>query len=171
MFLTGPLQRVSLPRDPERARSPVPPDRGHGIVAMDLVQVYMVGLQTPETGLHTVHNVAGRSPDIIPPRRLNEFIGPAWPTVPMALKSRLPWPNVMVPKQSLETRRPALWSVAYSMMPSNCSVPLWMARKNVETRVGHGVGPFAHQVAGPSEPKGVAAKRWSLTRWHGQGGW
>src|SRR6202011_5250979 len=43
-------------------------DRGHGIVAMDLVQVDMVGLQTAETGLHTVHNVAARSPDVIPPR-------------------------------------------------------------------------------------------------------
>src|SRR6202030_2058560 len=43
-------------------------DRGHGIVAMDLVQVNMVGLQTAETGLYTVHNVAARSPDVIPPR-------------------------------------------------------------------------------------------------------
>src|SRR5438132_3868921 len=42
-------------------------DRGHGIVAMDLVQVDMVGLQTAETGLHTVHNVAARSADVIPP--------------------------------------------------------------------------------------------------------
>src|SRR6202521_4269589 len=43
-------------------------DRGHEIVAMDLVQVDMVGLQTAETGLHTVHNLAARSPDVIPPR-------------------------------------------------------------------------------------------------------
>src|ERR1700732_1562724 len=43
-------------------------DRGHGIVAMDLVQVDMVGLQTAEARLHTVHNVAARSPDVIPPR-------------------------------------------------------------------------------------------------------
>ena len=35
---------------------------------MDLVQVDMVGLQTAETGLHTVHNVAARSPDVVPPR-------------------------------------------------------------------------------------------------------
>src|SRR6266404_3526892 len=42
-------------------------DRGHGIVAMDLVQVDMVGLQTAETGLHTVHNVAARSADVTPP--------------------------------------------------------------------------------------------------------
>src|SRR6202040_3317412 len=35
---------------------------------MDLVQVDMVGLQTAETGLHTVHNVAPRSPDVIPSR-------------------------------------------------------------------------------------------------------
>src|SRR6202043_2292313 len=43
-------------------------DRGHGIVAMDLVQVDMVGLQPEETGLHTVHNVAARSPNVIPAR-------------------------------------------------------------------------------------------------------
>src|SRR6202030_3354292 len=43
-------------------------DRGHGIVAMDLVQVDVVGLQSAETGLHTVHDVAARSPDVIPPR-------------------------------------------------------------------------------------------------------
>src|ERR1700681_4664659 len=43
-------------------------DRGHGIVAMNLVQIDMVGLQTAEAGLHTVHNVAARSPDVIPPR-------------------------------------------------------------------------------------------------------
>src|SRR6202043_3799837 len=42
-------------------------DRRYGIVAMDLVQVDMVGLQTAETGLDTVHNVAPRSPDVIPP--------------------------------------------------------------------------------------------------------
>src|SRR6202030_3910779 len=42
-------------------------DRGHGIVAMDLVQVDMVGLQTAEAGLHTVHNVAARSTDVISP--------------------------------------------------------------------------------------------------------
>src|SRR4029077_11394997 len=43
-------------------------DRGHAIVGMDLVQVDMVGLQTAETGLHTVQNVTARSPDVIPPR-------------------------------------------------------------------------------------------------------
>src|SRR3984893_6145771 len=43
-------------------------DRGHGIVGMDLVQVDMVDLQTAETGLHTVHNAAARSPDVIPTR-------------------------------------------------------------------------------------------------------
>src|SRR6267378_8707156 len=43
-------------------------DRGHGIIAMNLVQVNMVGLQTAETGLHSVHNVAARGPDVIPPR-------------------------------------------------------------------------------------------------------
>jgi len=35
---------------------------------MDLVKVDMVGLQTAETGLHSVYNVAPRSPDVIPPR-------------------------------------------------------------------------------------------------------
>jgi hypothetical protein len=35
---------------------------------MDLVQVNIVGLQTAETGLHSVHNVTTRSPDVIPPR-------------------------------------------------------------------------------------------------------
>jgi hypothetical protein len=43
-------------------------DRSHGIVAMDLVQVNIVGLQTAETGLHCVHNVTARSPDVIRPR-------------------------------------------------------------------------------------------------------
>src|SRR6202035_5161722 len=43
-------------------------DRGHGIVAMDLVQVNIVGLQPAETGVHSVHNVSARSPDVIPPR-------------------------------------------------------------------------------------------------------
>ena len=35
---------------------------------MDLVEVDMVGLQTAEAVLHTVHNVAAGSPDVIPPR-------------------------------------------------------------------------------------------------------
>src|SRR6202166_4686656 len=43
-------------------------DRGHGIVAMNLVQIDVVGLQAAETGLYSVHNVAARSPDVIPPR-------------------------------------------------------------------------------------------------------
>jgi hypothetical protein len=34
---------------------------------MDLVQVDMVGLQTAEAGLHSVHDVTARSPDVIPP--------------------------------------------------------------------------------------------------------
>jgi NAD(P)-dependent dehydrogenase (short-subunit alcohol dehydrogenase family) len=37
-----------------------------------------------------------------------------------ARSAPLPSPKVIVPKQSLETRRPVLPSVAYSMMPSNC---------------------------------------------------
>src|SRR5258705_2272808 len=43
-------------------------DRSDGIVAVDLVQIDMVGLQTAKTGLHTVHNVASRSPEFIPAR-------------------------------------------------------------------------------------------------------
>src|ERR1700687_4155725 len=43
-------------------------DRGDAIVAMDLVQVDVVGLQTAETGLHRVHNVPARGPDVIAPR-------------------------------------------------------------------------------------------------------
>src|SRR6202045_4718746 len=42
-------------------------DRGHGAVAMDLVKIDMVGLQAAESGLHSVHNVAAGSPDVIPP--------------------------------------------------------------------------------------------------------
>src|SRR5229473_7301979 len=52
------------------------------------------------------------------PRSIEVLTGssaPAWPTVLMALKRPLPSPNVMVPKQSFETRRPVLPSVAYSM--------------------------------------------------------
>src|SRR5258705_4823577 len=40
---------------------------GHGIVAMNLVQIDMVGLQAAETGLYSVHNVAARSADVISP--------------------------------------------------------------------------------------------------------
>ena len=32
------------------------------------LQSYIRGTQTAETGIHTVHNVAARSPDVIPPR-------------------------------------------------------------------------------------------------------
>src|SRR5258707_10680038 len=46
---------------------------------------------------------------------LTSSSAPAWPTALMALKIPLPSPNVMVPKQSFETRRPVLPSVAYSM--------------------------------------------------------
>src|ERR1700722_16265430 len=48
----------------------------------------------------------------------------AWPTALMALKSPLPSPNVIVPKQNLETTRPVLPSVAYSMVFSFCELPL-----------------------------------------------
>src|ERR1700686_3106582 len=47
---------------------------------------------------------------------LTSSSAPAWPTPLMSLKSPLPSPNVMVPKQSFETRRPVLPSVAYSMI-------------------------------------------------------
>src|SRR3979411_3061652 len=40
-------------------------NRGHCIVAMNLVQIDMVGLQAAETGLYSVHNVAARSADVI----------------------------------------------------------------------------------------------------------
>src|ERR1700726_1002648 len=43
-------------------------DGGNGIVAVDLIQVDMVGLQTAEACLHAVHNVTARSPDVISPR-------------------------------------------------------------------------------------------------------
>src|SRR5712664_2165780 len=42
-------------------------NRGHGIVAMNLVQIDMVGLQAAETGFYSVHNVAARSADVISP--------------------------------------------------------------------------------------------------------
>src|SRR5882757_1881202 len=48
---------------------------------------------------------------------LTSSSAPAWPTVLIALKSPLPSPNVIVPKQSFETRRPVWPSVAYSTMP------------------------------------------------------
>src|ERR1700692_2193050 len=46
---------------------------------------------------------------------LTSSSAPACPTLLIALKSPLPSPNVMVPKQSFETRRPVLPSVAYCM--------------------------------------------------------
>src|SRR6267142_4609419 len=49
---------------------------------------------------------------------------PAWPTALMPLKRPLPSPNVMVPKQSFETRRPVLPSVAYSMAFSFSTITL-----------------------------------------------
>src|SRR5580692_10157148 len=41
----------------------------------------------------------------------------------MALKIPLPSPNVIVPKQSFETRRPVFPSVAYFMMPPIVDCP------------------------------------------------
>src|ERR1700682_869620 len=46
---------------------------------------------------------------------LTSSSAPGWPTAILALKIPLPSPNVMVPKQSFETRRPVLPSVAYFM--------------------------------------------------------
>src|SRR6202040_1790289 len=48
---------------------------------------------------------------------LTNSSAPAWSTPLSALKSPLPSPNVMVPKQSFETRSPVLPSVEYSKMP------------------------------------------------------
>src|ERR1700692_3924742 len=76
---------------------------------------------------------------------------PSWSTALIALKRPLPSPNVIVPKQSLETRRPVLPSVAYSMMPSNCWYLRGCYENNAEKRVGR---PFAHQAADLSERGG-----------------
>src|ERR1700722_8562270 len=56
----------------------------------------------------------------MPPSRaiLTNSSAPAWSTVLRALKSPLPSPNVMVPKQSFETKRPVSPSVAYFMSVS-----------------------------------------------------
>src|SRR5882757_8321936 len=61
---------------------------------------------------------------------------PAWPTALMPLKSPLPSPNVMVPKQSFETRRPVLPSVAYSMAYSFLVKPKSHWREGVERLYG-----------------------------------
>src|ERR1700683_4410583 len=55
----------------------------------------------------------------MPPSRaiLTNSSAPVWSTPLRALKSPLPSPNVMVPKQSFETRSPVLPSVEYSKMP------------------------------------------------------
>src|SRR6202790_2017043 len=52
-----------------------------------------------------------------------------WPTVLMALKRPLPSPKVMVPKQSFETRRPVLPSVAYSIAFSFLESPKCLREK------------------------------------------
>src|ERR1700730_5093516 len=62
---------------------------------------------------------------------LTSSSAPAWPTLLMALKIPLPSPNVMVPKQSLETRRPVLPSVAYSMTFSVLVSPKFPWREGV----------------------------------------
>src|SRR5882757_6778276 len=53
----------------------------------------------------------------------------AWPTLLIALKSPLPSPNVMVPKQSFDTRRPVLPSVAYFMEFSLLVSPKFLWRE------------------------------------------
>src|SRR6202035_3875004 len=82
---------------------------------------------------------------------LTSSSAPGWSTVLIALKRPLPSPNVIVPKQSLETRRPVLPSVAYSMMPSNCWYIRGCHENNAEKRVGR---PFAHQATDPSKRGG-----------------
>src|SRR5882757_1501067 len=62
---------------------------------------------------------------------LTSSSAPAWPTALMALKSPLPSPNVMVPKQSFETRRPVLPSIAYSMAFSFLVSPKFPWREGV----------------------------------------
>src|SRR5580692_6679083 len=68
---------------------------------------------------------------------LTSSSAPAWPTMLMALKSPFPSPNVMVPKQSFETRRPVLPRVAYSMMPFQLlSTHSWRSRNKNEAAQG-----------------------------------
>src|SRR5712675_3441022 len=67
---------------------------------------------------------------------LTSSSAPAWPTVLMALKRPLPSPNVMVPKQSFETRRPVLPSVAYSMAYSFLVEPKSHWREGVGSLYG-----------------------------------
>src|SRR6202171_5267882 len=66
---------------------------------------------------------------------LTSSSAPAWSTALMPLKSPLPSPNVMVPKQNFETRSPVLPSVAYSTMPplSQSLLPLLSSRGTVLT--------------------------------------
>src|SRR5260370_8371206 len=59
---------------------------------------------------------------------------PAWPTLLIALKSPLPSPKVMVPKQSFETSRPVLPSVAYCIAFSFYRSLLPVADQNVAAR-------------------------------------
>src|ERR1700674_3719428 len=77
---------------------------------------------------------------------LTSSSAPAWSTALMALKSPLPSPNVMVPKQSFETRRPVLPSVAYSMMPSILRVLALYGRRPGRSALVSGIsrGKSAH---------------------------
>src|SRR6266851_6792600 len=105
------------------------------------------------------------------PRSIEVLTGssaPAWPTVLMALKRPLPSPNVMVPKQSFETRRPVLPSVAYSMAYSFLVEPKshwregvgrWHGRLPFEKgkHCGFGWKRLAAQAA-LSTPRGIARR-------------
>src|ERR1700716_3871078 len=99
---------------------------------------------------------------------LTSSSAPAWPTALMPLTSPLPSPNVMVPKQSFDTRRPVLPSVAYSMAYSFLVKPKSHWREGVgrwHGRLPFGVGkncgfgwrrPAAH--AALSTPRGIARR-------------
>src|ERR1700738_1902577 len=75
---------------------------------------------------------------------LTSSSAPAWPTAPMALKSPRPSPNVMVPKQSFETRRPVFPSVAYCMGRLS-SEPAFGSRPDLSSLIDWLLLPVAHQ--------------------------
>src|ERR1700687_258244 len=96
---------------------------------------------------------------------LTSSSAPAWPRLLMALNIPLPSPNVMVPKQSLETRRPVLPSVAYSMAFAFLVSPKFPWRKGVGR--WHGLAESIVDLVGcvwklkgaPSPPRGIAMPR------------
>src|ERR1700737_3391967 len=89
---------------------------------------------------------------------LTRSSAPAWSTAPMALKTPLPSPNVMVPKQSFETRRPVLPSVAYSMAFSFLASPKFPWREVVG--LWHGRLPLEMESI-----VDLAGSVWPLRRW------